>query len=245
MERYNPKLAELPNHKHYPNCLARKTEIEENCQIIFTLTLGVGILFFMLTLFSLRFAVISWIPALLGEADEMLPFLVQEATVLFIVLLAGLNCGKRKLCGVILLFIYLFMAVFGFICSGENVGDYLTAIIGVIGTFCSLFSVRAYTDWKQLVNTEGFPYFSVKVTEADEHPEYEPQYTGTGATDSMSPAEKTAPMKFTGLDVQLDMPELPSLSQIKAYRDTSVTEVEFVQEGEKYCCISESPIKII
>ncbi len=245
MEHYNPNLAELPNHKHYPACRGRKKAIEDNCQVLFMFTLGAGLIFGLLTLFGIRFSVISWLPMLLGERNDLLPFFVQLLTIIFIVVLSGLNCGKHKFCGVILLGIYAFMAVFGFINTKDNLADYITCSLGALGVVCSIVSVKDYTDWKQLVETEGFPHFDIKVTESNENPNYQPQHTGAGASPNMSPVTPAVPLQFTGQDVELDMPELPSLSQIKAYRSKSDSDAEFVQEDGKYCCISESPIKII
>jgi len=245
VERYNPKLAELPDHKHYPACLSRKVAIQEKSQSLFIYTLAMGLILIMLSFFSLRFSVISWLPMLMGESTEVLPFFVQLLTIIMIIVIAALNYGKHKICGVVLFFIYAFMAVFGFINSDDNLPDIMTSTLGAFGTVRSITAFKDYTDWKQLVDTEGFPFFSVRVTEATENPNYQPQYTGAGAATNMSSPVQNDPLLFTGQDVDADMPEIPSLAQMKAYRDTQATEVEFVQEGEKYCCISESPIKII
>lgn len=245
MERYNPKLAELPDHKHYPVCLNRKVAIQENGQSLFIYTLAMGIVLTMLSFFMLRFSVISWLPMLMGESTEPGPFMVQILTIILIIVIAALNYGKHKICGVVLFFIYAFMAVFGFINSGNNLPDIMTAALGAFGVVRSFTAFRDYTDWKQLVETEGFPYFNIKVTEADENPTYQPQYTGAGATPNMSPPVQSDPLLFTGQNVDVDMPEMPSLVQMKAYRDKEVSEMKFVPEGEKYCCISESPIKTL
>ena len=244
-ERYNLDLSEKPDHKHYLNCLARKNSIQEKCRVIFGYTLTAGIILFLLTLARARLSVISWIPMLLGDADELLPFVVQEAIVVLLVVLAALNCGKMKCCGVILLVIYLSMTIAGYISIDYDSQNVFAFLIGLLGTACTIRSITDYTDWKKLVDTEGFPHFSLNVTKADEHHEHEPQYTAAGASDSTEPDEQLSQMEFAEFDTQLDMPEMPSLAQMNAYRDMPVTDEEFVQEGEKYCCISESPIKIV
>ena len=244
-ERYDLDLSEKPDHKHYLNCLARKNSIQEKCRVIYGYTLIAGIILFLLTLIKTRLSVISWIPMLLGDADELLPFVVQEAIVVFLVALAVLNCGKLKCCGVILFVIYVSMTIAGYLNYEYHPADLFTFLIGLLGTACTRHSITDYTDWRKLVNTEGFPHFSLNVTKADEHHEHEPQYTSAGASYNTEPDEQSSQMEFAEFDAQLDMPEMPSLAQMNAYRDMPVTDEEFVQEGEKYCCISESPIKTL
>ena len=77
MTHTNPKLKELPDHKHYAACLNRKLEIDDYCQKLFVQVCIYCVMMLLLTFFTVRFTVISWIPSLFGSSTELLPFFTQ------------------------------------------------------------------------------------------------------------------------------------------------------------------------
>ena len=51
MTRTNPKLKELPDHKHYAACLNRKLEIDDYCQKLFVQVCIYCVMMLLLTFF--------------------------------------------------------------------------------------------------------------------------------------------------------------------------------------------------
>lgn len=240
MTRFNKKLAEKPDHGHYPVCLGRKTDIERNSVTVLAYTCAACAVLLTGSLITARFSVISWIPALFGDSTDVGALFVQILVILAIVGLAAVNCSKKyRICGVILFMIYLAMGIFGIIGVGSNSADFLTFAIGALGAVKSAVLIPDYLDWKQLKETEGFPHFNERFAYQNENSNYAPVHTGEGASDKMSSPDQIDIKNFTGLDNMPEMPELPSANQ---FGDPGVGAV-YIPECGKYCAMSESPIK--
>lgn len=240
MTRYNKKLAEKPDHGHYPVCLGRKTDIEKNSSTVLAYTIGACAALLVASLLTARFSVISWIPALFGDSTDVGALFVQILEILAIVGLAAVNCSKNhRICGVILFAIYLAMAVFGLIGLSSNTADLLTFALGSFGAARSVVLIPDYLDWQQLKETEGFPHFNERFAYQNENSNYAPVHTGEGASDKMSSPDQINIKNFTGLDNMPEMPELPSANQFGAPGMGAV----YIPECGKYCAMSESPIK--
>ena len=240
MTHFNKKLAEKPDHGHYPVCLGRKTDIERNSTTVLAYTCGACAALLVASLLTGRFAVISWIPALFGDSTDVGSLFVQIVEIIAIVGLAALNCSKNhRICGVLLFGIYLAMAVFGLLGMGSNSFDFMTFALGAMGAAKSFILIPDYLDWQQLKETEGFPHFNERFAFQNENSEYAPVHTGEEASDKMSAPDQLDIKHFTGLD---NMPEMPELQSSNQFGDPGMGAV-YVPECGKYCAMSESPIK--
>ena len=237
MTRTNEKLLEKPDHGHYPVCLQRKDDIDRSALLTLKYTLIVSGMLVFLTLCTFRPAVVSWIPSLLGESTEVAPFFLQLLISLMPIAMAGINCGKRKVFGMILFGFYIAQAVFGFICMSSNFVDVFSLILGLGGVATSFRAVSDYLDWKQLMETEGFPHFNLRYTEQIENPDYVPVYNGKDQSDHMSEAEKITELLFTQKDSIM-----PGIAEAKPALKGDPDYV-FRPAGGKHCSMSESPIK--
>ena len=239
MTRFNKKLEEKPDHGHYAVCLSRKLDIDRNATQLLKYTLSMCIGMIICTIFMLRFAVISWIPSLLGESTEVAPLFTQLLIIALIALLAMLNCGRWKICGVILTGIFAAMVIFGNIglAREDSSTDLITVLLGAFGIVRSFMSVPDYLDWKQLSETEGFPLFNIRFAVQNDNPDYVPVHTGEDASDQMSAPEQVNEMPF-GLNSQYS--EMPALTAPKINGKSIYT---FDPSEGKHCEMSESPIK--
>lgn len=238
MTRFNKKLEEKPDHGHYADCLSRKLEIDKNALQLLKYTLSMCIGMILCTLFSLRFAVISWIPSLLGESTDVAPLFTQLLILVLIAVLAMLNCGRWKICGIILTGLFIAMVIFGNIgLVHDSNTDLFTVLLGVFGIIRSYMSVPDYLDWNQLSETEGFPQFNLRFAEQNDNPNYVPVHTGENASDQMSSPEAVNELPF-GLNSQYS--EMPELTAPKA----NIKSLYTLDPSEgKHCEMSESPIK--
>lgn len=241
MTRFNKKLAARPDHSHYPACLDRKVDIEKTAVEVLVYTVSVCVIMLIFSIFMQRFAVISWIPSLFGESTDAGPFFLQLLLIIAFAFVSALNCSEKyKVCGLVIFGMYSMMAVFGFIGINSNSCDLLTFAFGAFGTARTFRLVPDYLDWKQLRSTEGYPHFNIRFTVQNEHPEYQPQHTGAGSSENMSDPEVIAVQDFTGQDIHSQMPELGSdRAAIPAVPFTP----DYLNEPDKYCTMSESPIK--
>ena len=238
MTRTNQELLELPDHGHYVRCLARKDEIDRNAIRMLRYTLMSCGIFLLFTIYTLRFAVISWIPSLMGESTEVAPLFTQMFIIILIGLMSAMNCGKYKIFGLVLFGFYIALAIFGVICMGSNTADIISLIIGSGGIATSFRSVSDYLDWNQLMETEGFPHFNLRFAEQIENPEYVPVHKGDNAADHMSGPEKADDLVFSSSSESA----MPALSVPKPAMKGD-PEYVFRPAGGKHCSMSESPIK--
>ncbi len=242
MTRTNPKLKELPDHKHYAACLNRKLEIDDYCQKLFVQVCIYCVMMLLLTFFTVRFTVISWIPSLFGSSTELLPFFTQILIVVGIGVLAGVNCSSHKICGVILFFIFLAMAFFGMI--QMNLPNSASFIIGVAGVVASFRSIGVYFDYEQLKNTEGYPYFSQTIAYQEENSVYNKPYRNSPqpvVDDVFEEPEDTSFAALDPLDVITEMPAIPA--SIKSALPVDKAAIKFVPNSGKFCYMAESKIK--
>ena len=237
MTRTNQELLELPDHGHYPKCLQRKDEIDKNSMLVLRYTILVGVFSLLFTMCTFKLVVISWIPMLIGDTTDILALFVQILIVLMIPLAALMNCGKHKIFGMILFGFYIAQALFGFLNMKSNTADIFSFIFGLGGIITSFRTVSDYLDWNQLMETEGFPHFNLRVAEQLDNPEYVPIHKGENASAQMSEPEKVADMVFTQTETAM-----PGISMPKPAMKGDPDYV-FRPAGGKHCSMSESPIK--
>lgn len=212
-------------------------EIEEYCHRLFIQTCVYCAVLILFSLFTVRFALISWLPSLFGSSTEVLPFFVQVLLIIGIVVLAGFNCGKSKICGVLVLAIFSGMVLFGMIFI--NPLNLIMALIGAAGVAASAGSIGVFLDYRQLENTEGFPYFSYTLT--PQNPPA-PQPTNTPDNDENDIAAPD-PASLIGLEALGDIAEMPGIADaVRAAAQGGGTSRTF-SSGKKFCYMAESGIK--
>lgn len=242
---YNPNLAEKPNHGHYPICLGRKTAIEKYCRKMFGYAFFSGIIMSVFTFFGMNFAVISWIPSMLGNSYEVSYIFSQLFIIMGIVFLSALGCGRLKIFNVIQLVLYLAIAVLSLFSDGA-ISRSCGFIIGAAGVLTCYKAPLAMIEYNQLMQTEGFPHFNVHFTEMEENRVYKSLHDrecyGDHADTSMLQPDAVEETAFTGGNTSSEMPGMPELMPLTP----SVHEEKIFSPGkEKFCRISESPIKTI
>jgi hypothetical protein len=165
--RRNPELEEKPNHAHYPACLGRKTEIEKQSVQIFIYTaltfLALGIFSFM----GVKFAVFGTLAELIFDDNDVASAIFQEIEFVCVIVLSLLGCTKRKIFDFIVMLIYSLLLIMT-ILFREYPLDPLLFIISIGGLSKSIFAYRMWTDYEQLMETEGYPIFSVLLAEQEQ-----------------------------------------------------------------------------
>lgn len=192
--KINENLTELPEHGHYSVCLARKEQIDKLSIKILIYTIITGIIMALMTAFGFPLSAVSLIPSLFGDAFNAYYLICQWSEIILLAVIAGIGCGKYKFCQLILFAIYCFM-ILGCFISGVKMIDSIPFAIGVIGVIITYPSISAFLDYRQLMNTEGFPYFNHLFAQAEDNPVYKPQYINKyhGKTeDSEMPAPSDA-----------------------------------------------------
>ncbi len=166
----NPTLEEKPKHAHYPACLGRLDIIRKQGTAFFIYTLVSGFLLSFISLTGNPLQVIGWLPLLVCGGTENFGVgmsFFQMFLCWGMMLLGFIGCGKRKLCHVALFVIYLLM----FIVPVFHMFTLLDAFTFITGGLGVIYGYRApfnYLDYCQLKETEGFPIFSIILTEREE-----------------------------------------------------------------------------
>ncbi len=173
--KINKNLAELPEHGHYSACLERKKEIDKLSIKILIYTVITGIIMALMTAFGLPLSAVSFIPSLFGDAFNASYLICQWSEIILLAVIAGIGCGKYKFCQLMLFAVY-FLIILGCFTGGVKMIDSISFVIGIIGVIITYPSISAFLDYRQLMNTEGFPYFSCLLAQADDNPVYKPQY---------------------------------------------------------------------
>jgi hypothetical protein len=264
----NPELAEKPNHAHYPMCRGRLDKIEDICKDTFYFTILSSAVMGLFSLLMTPMEVVGWIPLMFTlqktEAFQMSAMfsVVQALMCVVLVVIALLGCFKHKIFTVIMFFVYLMMTLSSLFIWLTSF-DIFTLILGAVGVYKSAGILKGYKDYKQLRNTEGFPLFSIILTEYDERkadsPDgyYQDHYQKLlqekiakerNLSNSLDASgKKTGKSKLTqfarpssaetnGLG---DMPEL----NVNTMVNRNVNEAIFKPKGAKEGAFSDSPLK--
>ncbi len=244
--KINSELAEKPNHEHYLACLSRMQDINKICHRCFLYTLISGFILGTLTFFTLRFSVISIIPNLVGESTEVGSSLVQVAILLGMTTLSAVSVFKYKFCNVILFAIYCAMTVTSLF--SREFADVFTFMVGAGGI---IFTYRAYgvwCDYRQLMNTEGFPHFSLRLAEEDESDGYVPMYGSKIYTNNDEPQPIIDIPEVDVSEISKDetdsSPEMEELSLDFINKKSAEHSIIYAPRGKKYCAFSECPLKL-
>ena len=259
MDEYmNEDLREKPNHAHYPICRGRMGDIESHSHKLFFYTLFACIIMAFLSILCIPMHVIGWIPMIFnseeiskGAFHVSIGFgFSQVLSCVAIVVIAALNLGKRKACGVILLIIYFALLLSSLLASLTGF-DVVTAMISFMGLYYSRCTIKDKRDYEQLSKTEGFPLFNVILAEYDDNKNYQPFLKTKYGTDYFNKANQNnsapaaplhePPKNYYEPDNGLgDMPELNTVS----LSGTNAARGRFSPRSGKEGAISFSPLKL-
>lgn len=174
--KVNEKLVEQPQHAHYLVCLQRKKEIDRFCRKVFFYSIAEAVILFAMTLFGLWLSVLSWIPSLCGEPFTMPNITAYLIEIILLPVIAFLGCEKNKICTVIFFAIQC-LIVIGCFFGGLKTVNTFPFLIGITGTILTYPSISAYLDYRQLMQTEGFPQFNNFLADAEDNPEFVSDYS--------------------------------------------------------------------
>lgn len=155
----NELLSELPGKEHYTVCCKRKKEIDRISKLIFVYTIISGAFMLLFTFLAFPVRALSWIPSIFGDSTSAGFIIIQCAEILIMAVLGFMNCLKFKISGIILFFIYSIMMIACFV-GGIKAVNSFSFIFAAAGVFVTFRSFTCYSDYKQLEQTEGFPYFN-------------------------------------------------------------------------------------
>ena len=170
MKYKNPLLEEKPNHAHYPACLGRLEAINKQGSALFIFSLVSGLLLSVISLTGFPLQVIGWLPVLVGGSTSELSSGMCTFQMLIcwgLILLGLFGCGRYKICHYVLFLIYLLMFIVP-IFHMFSLLDAFTFIAGGLGVIFGYRAPKNYYDYQQLSETEGFPLFSIILTEHEE-----------------------------------------------------------------------------
>lgn len=200
----------------------------------------------ILTWMTFRLCFISIIPNMIGDRTSVYGNIAQTLILIMMALMSALAYGKYKFLSIILFVIYSCMFIGCFFSFSSH--DVFTIIISIGGIATTYRSVEVTLDYKQLTQTEGFPYFNIRLVEQEENstyiPTYEKAYYSSGKKDMDSsenlPKQSVADKEEDTEEIEVDMPEISlNLSSVQ-----NITSEIFVPEHNKFCCMSDSPHKI-
>ncbi|MCM1132549.1 MAG: hypothetical protein NC340_03665 [Ruminococcus flavefaciens] len=174
--KINENFAEQPNHAHYMACLKRKGEIDSFSRKVFFYTIAESAVFLVMIFFGLWLSALSWIPSLCGEPFTMPNITAYFAEIILIPVIALAGCGKYKICDIILFAVHC-VIILGCFFGGLKTLNTFPLAIGVIGAVVTYPSISAYLDYRQLMQTEGFPQFNNLLAQAEDNPEFISDYS--------------------------------------------------------------------
>ncbi len=227
---YNPELAELPDHEHYFACSTRMTVIKDFCTKTFYYVVLTSIIVSILSFTGMVIPVISAIPQLLSTSFEVPFMFFQVFEMIAMVLLSCLGYGKYKICNVVLLVIYVIMLICG-IFSKCFPGGLIAVIIGGGGVAQTFRAVGVYSDFEQLVKTEGYPHFNKRFTESMEKPDYESRRSKYSAPREPLRTTEAVPVA----EPSYDSSEMPSISAMPSLTEIPDEQSAFMDEIEAVC----------
>lgn len=214
----NQSLMEQPAHKHYSACHARMLQIKSLSLRILIYSFLSGIYLFVKAMTAHRLPFLTFMSKLANDSFVG-THLIDIAVILALFVLAILGFMKNYLCDVIIFFVYLLMTVCGLF-SVHGVTDFFILLTSAVGAVLSFKSIDAYSDYKQLYETEGFPLFNEHLGNYDDHPEYVPtKEVYKGASSEMSDITSVPELKSTSPQGYMD--DLPIVNTAKPEAEKS------------------------
>ena len=211
---HDPKYDEKPDHGHYIECAVRSNQIYEFSRNVFVYTAGVCLVMLFITYCGAAMPLVSWIPSLFG-CSTCVPFLfTQTAELILVTLAAFIAFWKWKILHIGLFIGYVLLVV-ATVVSFSGIGI-ITFIIGIVGAVLTAPCFKVYSDYHQLMNTEGWPHFSLHYIEAMEHPTYTSRYMSEYRT---APEDKRIYAKSpddTSAEPLHSEPVLPEMTSMEA-----------------------------
>ena len=260
----NPELIEKPDHAHYPVCKGRLDEIEDISRRTFFFTLAASGIMAFFSLLQVPLHLVGWVP-LMFTIQDTVAFnmgagfsIFQLLMCLVITGISLVGCTKHKIATVIMFFLYALTFVCSLITNLSGF-DFLTVLIGIGGMYVSFGSLRGYSDYKQLRNTEGFPIFSTVLADHDEMKKYSPngynkrhfdkllrekalreRNIAPNAAGSSQPVPNLAQPQSAATN---DIGGMPALNVARKNRSSSVGQ-KFVPKSHKEVFFSDSTLKL-
>jgi hypothetical protein len=256
--RINPDIEEKPNHLHYPACLGRMQEIKKQSLEIFVYTAIVFLIFGVFSVAGVKFNVFAVIPDLLFDGHDLKVAFFQIIEFIIVTVVSLLGCTRYKVFDVIIMLMYALMVLLSVVCH-YNSADPVVFIAGACGIWKSICSFRVWSDYEQLKQTEGFPIFSLILTEHEEknknnagntnnisntgNPVFDNAINNT--FDQLDPSSGLAQslMQATaGSNNTSSVPGMPSINTVPL-PENKYTMKRYMPAGDKEGGILESPIK--
>lgn len=236
-------FAEKPEHKHYPVCLGRMNTIKAYGTKCFFYTMAVCFFMGVLTVFGMRFNIISFIPNLIGEPADVTANIVQGVILVGITVMSAFAAGRMKVFGVLLNVLYILMMLSCLFTNQRS--DVFTFFIGAVGTAFTFRATGYWLDYQVLSQTEGFPLFNERLADQDEVSEYEEYYSriSDGAEDNMSESEKNIiPDAFTEKE---NIAEMDTIEASGSAMQSEIREIKIYKPcHKKFCEMRESAPRI-
>lgn len=254
-ENINQDLREKPNHAHYPICRGRLDEIQSHSRRLLYCTLVVFLLMAFFSFLCVPLHVVGWIPMLFnteeiskGAFHTSLGFGMSEvffcAAIIFI---AFLNCGKRKVFGIVMLVIYAVLLLASLLVYLSPF-DYITTFMSALGLYFSRSVFKDKRDYEQLSKTEGFPMFSVILAEYDDQKEQQPFIRTQSGKDYYNKASQqgsapAAPTVQSYANPNSGLGNMPEIGVAASARQTARSG-RFEPKPEKEGTLLFSPMKL-
>ena len=245
--RINEDLEEKPDHLHYPACLGRMNEIRKQSFEIFVYTAIVFFVFGIFSIVGIKFNMFAVIPDLLFDEDGTKIAFFQIFEFIIVTVISLLGCTKYKIFDVIIMLMYVLMVILS-IFSKYNSADPVVFLAGAGGLWKSIGSLRIWNDYEQLSQTEGFPIFSLILTEQEKKmQESMLQNTVDNTLTQLDPASSLGQAVAMTAANQFNMQNntgMPTINTVPV-TDNRMPDRRYLPNSQKESCILECPMKFI
>lgn len=239
--RINQEIEEKPNHLHYPACLGRMNEINKQSVDIFIYTAIVCFAMGVLSLVGLKYNIFAVIPDLLFDENGTKVAFFQIFEFLVMTVISLLGCTRYKIFDVIIMLIYALMILIS-IFFRDSAADPLVLMAGIGGIWKSHGSFSIYNDYEQLKQTEGFPVFSLILTEHDEKMQNSASQNALDNTLSKVDPSSALGQSVMQAVTSMNNTSMPSVSNITV-PEVKTALSRYMPQGDKESGIIESPMK--
>lgn len=206
----NPALLAQPNCGHYDACCTRMLQIKSFSNRLFLFASISNGFMILSTILGLPLGPFSLLPSLAGENYSIGYMLIQLTELILMEVLAIIGYVRYKECSSALCVIYV-LAVLSGIGGGLGCMKTVGFAAAVIGVIISYPSFNACADYKQLVETEGYPYFN-RLFEESEYPGYQATYMDQFRKVKKNPERRfgdNAPIPLTSDELMTDLKDVP------------------------------------
>ena len=234
---------EKENHAHYIACSSRLSDIENKARKRNTYTLVTSIIAGFFGAMSVRINGYSLLVDLCDKrkdvfidpdkyannivdlmASNLLTGVLTLIMAAFIILLGyvGLTKSKAKITHILLFAFYCYMIVDSIVHIGDRKTDIIAFGLGIVGVYLYYPAISEYLDFREISEAEGYPFFNLRLTEQNEHPDYEPDHrfedsnmVNSGMNnllyENVSLPPDSPMVKKTGSSFMDDIPDTPAV----------------------------------